>query len=253
MTPKLLTLSALLLVVATVQAKVIDFESIPGAAPSDKLAITDQYRAEFGVTFSLSNTGTPNGATPFLEASGQVDTGHAFINRGLNLNDTADPGFEQQLGGYFLRIGMGTGVSGVPPNLVIDYDTPVLAASAEIWDLDESERWRVDAFDDQGAVVASVLSPVGLTWTNASSLDGKPWLWSFSRPQADIYSITVTYVGAAPSGNGVGLAFNNFSPAAAVPELQTWALLGMGLLMVVARTRRSSSPFNRQAGRRTPG
>ncbi|MCB2044081.1 MAG: hypothetical protein KDH48_26655 [Rhodoferax sp.] len=237
---KLFFVSALMFMAHAIQAQVIDFETVPGGVPADKLAITDQYRASFGVTFSLSNSGTPNGTTPFLEATGQSDTGHAFINRGRGLYDTADAGFEQQLGNFFLRIGTATGVRGIPPSLVIRYDTPVFAASAEIWDLDESERWRIDAIDEHDAVVASILSPVGLTWTNAASLDGKPWVWSFDRTQADIHAISITYVGASPSGDGVGIAFNNFSPATAVPEPRYWALFGIGLLVVFGSARQCS-------------
>ncbi|HEX5371146.1 MAG TPA: hypothetical protein VFW84_00275 [Aquabacterium sp.] len=240
MNPRFALTTALALAFCTsvVHAAVIDFESVPGGSPSDQLAITSQYEPLFGVTFSLSS-----GDSPYLEAVGGADAGDGFVNNALNAVDVAAPGFEPQLQGHFLRIGT-TGLAAVPvPRLLISYTTPVAAASAQIWDIDgdpsATEQWQVEAFNSGGALVASLLSPLGTSY-GVSSLDGKPWTWSFDRGGvADIASISLTFVGSKTSG--IGLAFDNFSPsspAPAVPEPGALALAVAGGLTVLAWGRR---------------
>lgn len=240
MNPRFALAAALALASCTsvVHAAVIDFESVPGGSPSDQLAITNQYEPLFGVTFSLSD-----GGSPYLEAVGHVDAGDGFVNNALNVYDAAAPGFEPQLQGYFLRLGT-SGLAAVPvPRLLINYTTPVAAASAQIWDIDgdpaATEQWRVDAFNSSGVLLASALSPLGTSY-GVSSLDGKPWTWSFDRGGvADIASISLTFTGSKTSG--IGLAFDQFSPsspAPAVPEPSALALVAAGGLMVGAWRRR---------------
>lgn len=216
------------------QAATIDFESIPGSTPADKLTIQNQFASSFGVTFSLSNGGYPT-----LEAVGSVDTGNGFLNQSLNLYDAAAPTFEAALGNFYLRIGTGTFIEGAIPSLVISYSTPVAAASAQIWDIDgygAAERWQVDALSSSGTVIDSAISPIGTT--GALSLDGKPWTWSFDHgASADISTIRVTYVGTP---GPVGFAFDNLSP---VPEPATYVMLlvGLGLIGFMAHRRKISS------------
>ncbi len=231
------TAGALLLASTASQAAVIDFETVPGSSPADKLAISNQYQTDFGVTFSLST-----GGTPYLEQVGTSDSGNGFLNDVLNQYDRAATGYESQLGNYFLRIGTG-GLSSTPvPSLNISYDTAVAAASAQIWDIDGhsngTEQWLVEALDNHGTVIDSIYSPLGTTH-DAASLDGKPWTWSFDHGgTADIYGIRLTFTGSKTSG--IGLAFDNFSPSepAVVPEPSTYLLFGIGLLALLGWGRR---------------
>jgi hypothetical protein len=214
----------------------IDFETVPSSIPSDKLAISNQYEALFGVTFSTST-----GGTPFLEKVGGTDSGDGFINDNRGDNpDIAAIGFESQLGDYYLRLGTVDLLSKPVPSLIISYSTPVSAASGQIWDIDKHtqgfEQWIVTSFDASNNPIDTQASPIGLPPSDISSLDGKPWTWSFDHGTTfDIYSIQVIFTDAPGSkSSGIGLAFDNFSPSS--PEVPIPAaiwLLSSGLIGVI--------------------
>lgn len=215
----------------------INFESIPNGSPSDQLAISSQFQATFGVAFSTSV-----GGTPYIESTGGKDVGYGFLYGPSDLQDTAVPGFESQLGSFYLRFGTTNLLVAPVPSLLINYSIPVSAASAQIWDIDSNskgtEKWRIDALGSSSNVLASVLSPVGLVYTDPASLDGKPWTWSFDRGVAsDIYAIRVSFVGTKTTD--IGLAFDNFSPSSPVPELPTNSLLALGFLAAAGVRRRA--------------
>ena len=104
------------------------------------------------------------------------------------------------------------------PALIVLYDAPVSAASGEIWDIDgtgplDSEQWSVEALgqeyidsQDPDAILATVLSPEA---TN-HDLDGRPWVFSIELASAEIFALRISHIGTRA---GVGLAFDNFSPA----------------------------------------
>jgi hypothetical protein len=222
--------SALLVSASNVLALTIDFETVPGSASADQLPISNQYQTQFGVTFSLNN-----GSTPFLEAVGTADAGDGFINDNLGVADTAAPGFANQLKNFYLRIGTATLSSAPLPTLIINYSTPVAAASAEIWDIDAqgvgTEQWLLQTLDGSNNVNDSLISPLG-TNNGAGSLDGKPWAWSFSHGTNDIYAIRVSFIGSKT--NGIGLAFDNFSPSSVspIPEPTETLMLLCGLAVL---------------------
>ncbi|MBZ8180856.1 hypothetical protein [Oscillatoria salina] len=216
------SLSLILMVASSASAQFIDFEAIDGILPDgstalDDLKITDQF-SSLGVTFGIDANldGIADlGKSPILEAVGysNKDKKSGFLG-GVNNGqpDVAAPSFESRLGKFFLRGGeLHRTKNKKNLNLLISYDSPTSGASGEIWDIDGSiygtEKWRIEALGQDLSVIDFVLSPIGGKNVN---LDGKPWLWSFDRDNADISAIRFNFVGTKP-GSNVGLAFDNFS------------------------------------------
>jgi hypothetical protein len=227
-----------LFAVQSVSAAVIDFETVPGSAPADQLHITNQYEALYGISFSTS---TGEGAYLEKVGSSASDSTHGFFNGPLKQNDVAMPGYESQLGNYFLRIGTDS-YSTSPISLLIDYSTPVTAASAAIWDLDVDEQWLIIAKDGTGGVLDSITSPVGVT-SEPGSLDGLPWIWSFDLGAGnEIYQIEIQFIGTKTVG--IGLALDEFSPSspAVVPVPAAIWFFGSSLLGLVGLFWRKKQP-----------
>jgi hypothetical protein len=235
----------------TAMAALIDFETVPGATPSDQLVITDQYKSKYGITFSvetISDVGSSTIKPAYLEAVGGGDSGHGFWNSKLSSADKEATGHTGQLGDYFLRIGQAgyaaKKATDQSVSLWIEFTSPVSTASAEIWDIDKgskgSEQWKVSAYAADGAVLDSGLSPKGIRAKDTNSLDGLPWIWNLgSDGKFEIASIQLEFVGT--KATGVGLAFDNFTAVSAVPIPAAVWLFGSGLLGLVGFSRRKQS------------
>ena len=223
---QLCVLAVILFIATTLPsvANVIDFETTPGGgSPVDDAVLNTPYNITGGGTVffyfdnNLNNTydaGTDS--LPNFEAAGQDGT-DGFASTYWGINDTAYPGYAAELGNFFLRQPVpGT----VPPPFIVEYNTSqtITALSGEIWDIDGSsllgtEQWLVNVLDSANNVLASELSPLG----NSSALDSKPWVFSFTGLPLGVEKVSLTFVGSKTQG--LGLAFNNFSPTtAAVPE-----------------------------------
>ncbi len=174
----------------------IDFETIPGGAPSDGLSISTQFLATHGVTFSLSN-----GNDPVLAQVGPPRT--AF--QGFGLADD-QPAPCVTAGMFFLTDDNIIGAN--PPDVIITYATPVSATGGIVLDIDGMEEWTIEARDGGGSVIAStILGP-------NNTLDGSATQWSFSLGAAVIAEIRLHFTGAPGS---VGLGFDNFSVSTVPP------------------------------------
>ena len=191
--------AVLVLLVISTQGQTIDFEKVPGVAvPIDGMAISNEFQATFGVSFSLEG-----GGFPVLAKVGAPLT--AFS--GPTGED--GPATNQNVGSFFLTDDGQTGPA--PPALIITYALPVAAASGVIIDIDSNpalggaERWRVEARNATNGLLESVL----LAPTSFNGGDGKATPWSFARTTNDIYFVRVLYGG--DKTNGIGLAFDNFS------------------------------------------
>ncbi len=194
----------------------IDFETLPGGAPTlDQQEISTEY-AVYGVTFTLLDrtTGLPIGF-PRIAKAGPPLT--AF--EGCFEVDTPRPHLD--LGASFLTDGTELGVEG---DLRIEYATPVPRASGVILDIDcrisggpPCEQWTVTAYDTLGAVVEVVVldAPAGApnpecAQPEAGPGDAMAFGWVVGDDDVGIGSIVLSYTGAA---TGVGLAFDSFSVA----------------------------------------
>ncbi|MEM6484981.1 MAG: hypothetical protein AAF662_08360 [Pseudomonadota bacterium] len=235
---------ALALSAFSAQGGIIDFETTAaGVTPIDNQVVgfADKFRADgVSVRFGFDSNGDGNWDTKavFEEVGNRdrnKDTGFWGIG---GAKDIAAPGYEDQLGKYFLRQREPYKPFGTF-TILYDADNPVTAASGEIWDIDgtghrtrKTEQFLVQAFNGN-ALLDEIYSPLGTDL----ELDGKPWLFGFDG-LSDIERIEISFTGSKTSG--IGLAFNNFSPIqnvenAAVPIPATAALLTLGLVGVTRR------------------
>jgi hypothetical protein len=224
------------------QAAVINFETTPsGGTPTDNavLGLNDAYvDGNFSITFGFdTNNDSIADNNAYFERIGN-DTETGFFNNERKLRDTADSGFESQLGSFFLRQGVSASSTGSsdPGTFVVQYsyaDPKILStgASGEIWDIDVdpntegTEQYSITAFDRVGNSFQQ-FSPEGTDFT----LDGRPYEFSFSAITNGIDRIEIDFVGTKDSG--IGLAFNNFDSATTtvtVPEPMT--ILGSAIAL----------------------
>lgn len=224
-----------------------------GVTPVDGAAVGAEYQATTGMSFGIDanmDGAFDPGVSPFLNQVGwqsnipMGDVQDAYwsqLNKGF---DTARPGFESQLGGWFLRTK--TTVQPEPGALLVVYDVPVFMAKGEIWDIDGlpddssiyfgTEQFLVEALDAGGNVIESILSPLGDSADPDLSLDSAPWTWTFHHASDDIHAVRIAFVGQRELGAGYG--HDNFAWASTIPapsSLAPLAVLGLG---TVRRRRR---------------
>jgi hypothetical protein len=228
---------ALLLAALPARAAVVDLAALPGG-PVDDQGLGDALLAGQGVSLRWRARGDAALGEAALERTG-ADGVSGFWSRKARSYDTAMTG---GLGPFFVRAGNDFRATGQGAMLVIDYATPMAAASGRIWDIDGykglTEQWRITARDAAGAVVGSVLSPLG----DRQTLDGLPWTWVLSEAGAEaarIVRVEIAFVGSKTKGVGVGFdgleAGLGVTPIPASVLLLAPALAGLGL---AARRRR---------------
>jgi len=218
------TLLLILLCGASLAASdVIDFEAfLDGTGTIDMQPISDEY-LPLGVTFSLVESG---GETivgyPLIAKTGPPRT--AFV--GCSDDDTPLPG--QSVGSSFITNKAPGGE--IIGDLLVTYHTPVSMASGVIIDVDcridggpPCEQWTITARDSLNSVIGTFVidgppGPENLECVapQAGPGDGVAFSWFFDVAPMTIAAIRITYTGEA---DGVGLAFDNFSPASLDADL----------------------------------
>lgn len=175
----------------------ITFEWIPGMEPIEKMEINDQYFNFCGVSFRLSN-----GESPRL-----AQVGSPLVSfEGVGENKDDQPAANQHVGNFFLTDDSTLGV-GSWDAFIIDYREPVSAASAVLLDIDALEEWVIEAHNESGEVIDSIILRSG----DENTGDGIASPWSFSMESPVIQSIQIRYTGENRST--VGFALDNFSPS----------------------------------------
>lgn len=232
--PRLLLVAVVCIVALPARAQLIDFESTPGGgSPTDDGLLSTPYPLAGGgdvrFFFDTNSNNVYDAGTdidPAFEHTGN-ETNNGFSNDALGVPDTAAPGYESQLGFWFLRH---PSPGSVPPRLIVDYNTAqtITDLSGEIWDIDgqsqATEAWRIDVLNASNSILATYFSPVGADGT----LDAKPWVFALTGLPAGVDKLRIGFIGTKTSG--LGLAFNNFSPLS-VPEPSTALLACAGSLM----------------------
>lgn len=187
-----------------VPAALIDFESIPGATPTDGMTISNQFAMSAGVSFSLEGGGYPKLAKVGLPTT-------AF-----EPNDT--PLQVEKIGSFFLTDdGILAGL--VAPPLIVTYSTPTAAASGVVLDIDFDEQFRIQARDASSNILQEVVIRAGDPQTGDAAVTP----WSLSRPQADIHSIR--FQGTRTVHGAFGLGFDNFDSTQAIKPRLSVSLL----------------------------
>lgn len=192
---------------------------------------------------------------PFAVASADNDV-FAYTS-GANPSEKTDfvaSGFEDQAGNYFVRARKNAN-GGQESNaeadkeswdsFIIEYATTngatVDSATGEIWDIDgtstNQERFAVTATTTTTSATEN--SPTG-TSNDSSSLDAKPWQWSFSGLSGSITQIKFTRFSGGSYKDYFPLAFNNFNPVSATGYLtpEPSSLLAFGGIFSIAVLRR---------------
>lgn len=268
---------AALFVSTQASATLINFES--AGYLGDNAAIPPTLVFPIGVSGANvtfvggSNPNSPTDTGIYLEHTGNgVSGANGFLNSHnvmsgyskVDDHDTARPCFptsctnhpypagEPGLGQWFLRTdGLGHNTLGNGDTfLTINYGTPTLAASGQIWDIDANgngfEQWSVFAWNGTSKV-AFDNSPRGILQSNDKSLDALPWDFSLSPGGGQTFDrITIVFTGNKKPSD-IGLAFDNFNATQAhvipVPEpSELWLFaLGLGMLGGALAVRRRKS------------
>jgi len=255
-----LAVAAALLAATTASANIITFETrADGSTPLDDetIPLGSGYTTNDGVTvtfgFDTNSDGVADLAAayedtldkPAFGTGAEPEFGYCSSNYGSFpcATDQAAPGYETQLGDFFIRA---SGAQTDWGSFIIQYDAPnaVTAASGEIWDIDRGnlgwEKFHVAAYDGEGNLLETQTSPQGMFEHNPATLDAKPWAWTFSG-LSDIDKIVFTRDTSPGAKSYFPLGFNNFNPTSNglfVPEPSPALLLALGLGAWAAMTRR---------------
>ncbi|TWT67174.1 hypothetical protein CA85_20230 [Allorhodopirellula solitaria] len=247
---------------------VIDFDTDPtGAASTDNAPLTSPYIDPSGVTVMFGIDSSDDGvanidADPkvYFEESGDDDPDNGFRFDGGGDPAVYDTGASAvataRLGDFFLRADTLDGsVGGATSSFLVQFggfsQNVVTGTFGDIWDIDgtastNTEQYLVEAYGLNGSLLASQLSPEGIS-NDASSLDGRPWRYDFSGFNQGIDHIKISFVGSKTTG--IGLAFDAGEiTSAAIPEPSSVILTGMvtclfcGHGVIRRRRRRAASP-----------
>jgi len=217
-------------------AQTIDFETLPGGAPTtDTLAITTQYNVDpFWVTFSLINPNTI--AAPYICLPGLPKTGWTLdiIRTDCDSTTQSDmPAAAQNVGCRYLTV-ENQQRQAQPATLRITYTrNPTFLASGEIIDIHgglpaDSESFEITALSQTMVVLAADTITAGDSGTG----DGvaTPWQISSTSP---IWYIDIKYIGLTT--HFVGFAFDNITPnPEPIPALTDWGLAVLVALLLTA-------------------
>ena len=176
----------------------IDFENAPELNLSEGSELSNQYEAEFGLSFSLEP-----GGFPVLAEIGSPLT--AFVSSSGG-NDTPDPSDAAFVGQYFLTDDGELGGLLSPP-LILDFTTPIDSFAGCILDMDFGEVFKIQAYDEFGAEILSDSIEAGDPGTG----DGLATCWGFNLDGCVGTVYQVKFSGYRTQGGGFGLGLDNFS------------------------------------------
>lgn len=185
---------------AAAYTNLLDFETVNGSVPFEGMAVSNQFRGQFGVSFR-----TP-GSYPLLARKGFPAvgfwTGEIGANTTYDTVNALDPN-AAACGDFFLtRDSLGSNT------IILDFAAPVAAASGFIMDIDGTEVATITAYRDNGTNAVAQLV-IGSSSPGAGP--ERAVRWSFARPTNDIQQIRFM-VTDEPGPFGIDLLTSSYVP-----------------------------------------
>jgi hypothetical protein len=187
--------------VSAAYTNILDFETVTGAVPFEGMAISNQYTAQFGVSFRssasypvLARKGYPQGG--FSDGPLGPDTIYDTISSA----DTNAAAF----GDFYLTRDV------VHNNTIImDFVTPVSAAGGFIMDIDGAERATLTAYRDNGT---NSVGQIVITTNTPGAGPERAVRWDFVHTTNDIQQIRFVVINAV-GPFGLDLLTSSYVPA----------------------------------------
>ncbi len=107
------------------------------------------------------------------------------------------------------------------------------SCSGEIWDVDNGEQYRVDAYDASDVLIATYFPPIGLDPDLPGSRNGLGTTFAFSGLSSPIAKIAIS-LSVTTAGGGFG--FDNFN-ATQAPAPGALVVMGIGSVLGMRRRR----------------
>ncbi|SMF43001.1 hypothetical protein [Pseudobacteriovorax antillogorgiicola] len=178
----------------------LDFESLSNSQiPAEGLVVDSQFTESHGITFS-----TISGNPVFIGQYGGM-TPIAYYGGPDNVANYLAP--DQNTGQFFITDGHKQAEQ--TDTLVVSYGTPASEAYLELIDIDFSETYVVQAYDQNDQIIHEVQ----VASESANFRDGMPSAFRMQSPDgsASIHKLHV-YGFNPPGATGIGFGLDNFSP-----------------------------------------
>ena len=198
-------------------AGLITFEDLSGVPVGT--VVSNQYLVSDGVTFT---------SNPVLGDVGNTLEGW-ILDSGAN--DAFAPGEGGTIGNLFITDVVGGNPTGTS-TLVVEYVSEVGGLSFDLIDIDDSESYVIEVFDN----LDNLLSTRSITDGDAQTGDGVVTRIGISAE--GIRKLVVT--GTKTSGSGFGLGFDNFNTSTVPIPAAVW-LFGSGLIGLIGVARRKKT------------
>lgn len=184
----------------------INFEQIAGVVPFEGMAISNQFRPYYGISFRRA----PGASAPWPTIARVGEPPSAYARDGTDESDTVTAGWAANIGTFYLTDNAED--ASASSALILDFESPVSQASGYILDIDAAERVVVSAYTD--STTTNAFASTTFTKDSPNTGDGVATPWSFSRPTRDIYRIEIKPFSAMI---GYDLFSSNYAPPATPP------------------------------------
>lgn len=209
----------------------IDFEELPGmVTPTDNMILQNQFAAEYGLTFILSD-----GTSPHLAKTGNPATafGSAWGN------DEPAPG--ENIGDFFITDN-GTLQGLTSPDLIVNFSVPLDSFAASVLDIDFGEVFTIESRDIFGEVIHTITIVDGDPHTG----DGLATHFGFNSEECEPPIHSIRFHGTRTTPGAFGLGMDNFSFCTRDPDIRT--LISIETIAPTCNSPFGSATLDNQSG-----